>query len=66
MYNWNTDTTRLKKNTPKYDKFVLEQQINFGLNNTKISLEKLKKHWDQLDIDKTKRNYLKKIVWNQS
>jgi hypothetical protein len=66
MYNWNTDTTRLKKDTSQYDKFVLEQQINFGLNNSKISLEKLKKYWDQLEIDLAKRNYLKKIVWGQS
>lgn len=43
MYNWNINIARLKKNTPKYNKFVLEQQINFGLNNTKISLKKLKK-----------------------
>jgi hypothetical protein len=66
MYNWNTDTTRLKKDTPQYDRFVLEQQINFGLNNTKLSLKKLKKYWDQLDLDSAKQNYLKKIVWNQS
>ena len=66
MYNWNTDTTRLKIDNSKHDVFVLEQQINFGLNNTKLSLEKLKKHWDTLSIDPKKRNYLKKIVWNQS
>ncbi|MEX0896017.1 MAG: hypothetical protein WDZ94_03690 [Patescibacteria group bacterium] len=66
MYNWNTDTTRLKKNSAKYDQFVLEQQINFGLNNTKLSLEKLKANWDKLDIDAAKRNYLKSIVWSQS
>jgi len=66
MYNWNINTTRLKKNTPQYDRFVLEQQINFGLNNTKLSLVKLRKHWDKLIIDPAKRNYLEKIVWNQS
>ena len=66
MYNWNTDTTRLKKNAPQYDRFILEQQINFGLNNTKLSLEKLKKHWNQLVIDPAKRKYLEKIVWPQS
>lgn len=66
MYNWNTNTNRLKENTPEYDKFVLEQQINFGLNSTRISLKKLKKYWDKLNIDSAKKNYLKKIVWNQS
>jgi hypothetical protein len=62
MYNWNTDTTRLKKNTPKYDVFVLEQKINFGLNNTKLSLKKLKKYLHKLDIDPAKRDYLQNIV----
>jgi len=66
MYNWNTDTTRLKKNTPAYDKYVLEQQINFGLNNTKLSLDTLKAHWDKLDIDQAKRNYLERVVWARS
>ncbi len=66
MYNWNIDTTRLKKNTSKYDIFVLEQQINFGLNNTKISLKKLKTYWNKLNIDPAKRNFLKKVLWTQS
>lgn len=66
MYNWNTDTTRLKNNPTENEKFVLEQKINFGLNNTKLSLEKLKKHWDQLVIDPAKKKYLEKIVWAQS
>jgi hypothetical protein len=66
MYNWNTDITRLKKDTQQYHKFVLEQQINFGLNNSKLSLKKLKKYWDQLDIDSAKKKYLQKIIWIQS
>lgn len=66
MYNWNTDTNRLKKDTAKHDIFVLEQKINFGLNNTKLSLKKLKKYWNELQIDPAKRNYLQKIVWPQS
>lgn len=66
MYNWSTDTTRLKRNTSAYDKFVLEQKINFGLNNQKISLKKLKKYWSELSIDPAKKQYLEKIVWNQS
>ncbi|MEN8253183.1 MAG: hypothetical protein ABFQ62_02280 [Patescibacteria group bacterium] len=66
MYNWNTDTTRLKKNPEKYEKFVLEQRINFGLNNQKLSLKLLKKHWNNLIIDPAKKNYLNKIVWQTS
>ncbi len=66
MYNWNTDLNRLKKDPKQHDVFVLEQQINFGLNHTKISLTKLKKHWHQLLIDPVKKKYLEKIVWNRS
>jgi len=66
MYNWNTDTTRLQKDPEQYQKFILEQRINFGLNNKKLSLEHLKKYWNELDIDPAKRNYLNKIVWNLS
>ncbi|NCN03530.1 MAG: hypothetical protein GW942_00470 [Candidatus Pacebacteria bacterium] len=66
MYNWNTDITRLKKDTEQYEKFMLEQQINFGLNNNKLSLKKLKKHWNQLHIDTAKKSYLEDIIWIQS
>lgn len=65
MYNWNTNTTRLKKDTDKYNIFTLEQKINFGLNNTKLSLKNLKKYWHQLAIDPAKKKYLEKIVWSQ-
>jgi len=66
MYNWNTDTNRLKKDSDKNNIFQLEQKINFGLNNTKLSLKILKKYWHQLNIDPAKKKYLEKIVWNQS
>jgi len=62
MYNWSTDTTRLKKNTKKHDLFVLEQRINFGLNSKKISLPKLRKYWKKLDIDPNKKAYLKRLI----
>ncbi len=65
MYNWNVDSNRLKKNASKYDQFVLEQQINFGLNNTKINLKKAKRYWNKINIDPAKRNYLEKVMWNQ-
>lgn len=66
MYNWSTDTTGLKKNPEKYQIFLLEQRINFGLNNQKLSLSSLKKHWNKLNLDPNKKSYLKKIVWPQS
>ena len=66
MYNWSVDTTRLKKNHEKYEQFLLEQQINFGLNGQKLSLKILKKYWNSLNIDPQKQVFLKKIVWMQS
>ncbi len=66
MYNWSIDTTRLKKDSDQYNIFVLEQRINFGLNNQKLSLSHLRKYWDKLDINLSKKSYLKKIVWTQS
>ncbi len=66
MYNWSIDTKRLSKNKDKFELYSLEQAINFGLNNTKLSLKSLIKYWDQLNIDSDKKNYLFKIIWPQS
>ena len=55
MYNWSVDTTKLKQNINKFEVFVLEQRINFGLNDQKLSLKSLKKYWHQLKIDPQKR-----------
>lgn len=66
MYNWSTNTKRLSKNKDKFELYSLEQAINFGLNNTKLSLKSLIKYWDQLNIDSDKKNYLFKIIWPQS
>ncbi|MBU1130110.1 hypothetical protein KKE45_02200 [Patescibacteria group bacterium] len=63
MYNWSTDITRLKKDKRVWEKWKLEQMINFGLNGKKLSKSKLKKYWDELDIDPDKRNYLKFLLW---
>lgn len=66
VHNWSIDTTRLKKNSEIYEKFLLEQKINFGLNGTKLSKKALQKHWSALDIDSLKKAFLRKIVWPQS
>ncbi|MBU4210668.1 hypothetical protein KKC08_00455 [Patescibacteria group bacterium] len=63
MYDWSTDTTRLIKDKDAWEKWKLEQMINFGLNGKKLSKLKLKKYWDELDIDPDKRNYLKFLLW---
>ncbi len=66
MYNWSTNTSKLAKNSLAYEKFQLESMINFGLDNGKLSLKLLQKHWNTLVIDPAKKNFLMKIVWPQS
>jgi len=58
MYNWNTDTTQLKKDPEKYAIWRLEQLINFGLNGEKIKLSELRKYWSQLDLDPRRKQVL--------
>ncbi len=64
MYNWNTDTTQLKKNKKKYTIWKLEQQINYGLgiNGKKINRKDLKKYFNELNIDQDLRAYLTKFI----
>jgi hypothetical protein len=66
MNIWSTDMSRLQQNPDAYEKFVLEQMINFGLGGKKLSLRELKKHWSSLDIDPNKRAYLSKLLWPRS
>lgn len=62
MYNWSTDTKRLKKNEVAYEKWRLEQLINFGLGKEKISKRLLKKYWKSLHLDPSKKEFLKFLL----
>ena len=66
MYNWSVDLTRLKQNPEAYERFCLEQLINFGLNDEKISLTLLKKHWKHLQLDPHKKKYLQSLLWPET
>lgn len=65
MYNWSIDTKRLKKNKKKYEIWKLEQMINFGFKNKKISEKKLKKYFNFLNIDSDKKNFLNLILYGK-
>lgn len=65
MYNWSTDTTRLKKNPDQYNKWQLEQKINFGLGNEKLDKATLTKVLSQLSIDQKKRAFLEYILYDK-
>ena len=65
MYNWSVDTRRLKKDKKAWEKWQLEQMINFGLRGKKLSRSLLIKHWSKLDIDPQKKKYLRFLLWGK-
>jgi hypothetical protein len=40
----------------------LEQLINFGLNGRRLEKKQLKKYWNRLNIDPSRRAYLKMLL----
>lgn len=58
MYNWSTDEVQLKKDPEKYAIWRLEQMVNFGLGGKKIRETDLRKYWDRIDIDASRRKFL--------
>jgi len=65
MYNWNINTTTLKKNLKKYAIWKLEQQINFRLNGKKLKMADVKKYWTKLTIDPQRRKLLEMWLWSK-
>ena len=63
MRNWSTDVTELKKDKEKYAVWCLEQTVNFGLGNGRLSSRLLKKYWNLLNIDPDKKKYLAMLLW---
>lgn len=62
MYNWSVDTKFLAKYPKKYKLWQLEQLINFGLEEQKISRSDLKKYLPKLTVDPQKKKYLKFLL----
>lgn len=62
MYNWSVDAKRLKKDKEVWEKWKLEQIINFGLRNEKISKTLLLEHWSDLDLDLKKKKFLEFLL----
>ena len=60
MFNWNTDTKKMKK--ADLEVWKLEQLINFGLNGEKIDLKSLKRNWTKLKLDPKRRRFMKLFV----
>lgn len=65
MYNWSTDTTRLKKNSKQHVIWRLEQLINYGLGKEKLNEKELKKNLSYLKIDPSKKAFLEYILYGK-
>ncbi|OGZ55077.1 MAG: hypothetical protein A3H64_03800 [Candidatus Ryanbacteria bacterium RIFCSPLOWO2_02_FULL_45_11c] len=64
MYNWSVDEKAFKKADPEgYEKWRLEQMINWGLGGEKLNEAKLRKYWDKLYLDPIKRWYVEFLLW---
>ena len=63
MYNWSIDTTRLMQTPEEYTIWKLEQLINYGLNDEKLSENDLKRYWDRLRIDPERKKVLQMWLW---
>ncbi len=65
MYNWSVDEEAMKKADPEgYEIWRLEQMINYGLQKgEKLPEFKVRKYWDRLVLDPTKKDYLASLLW---
>lgn len=62
MKNWSTSLEKFDKKSQEYQVWQLEQLINFGIGNTKISRSFLTKQLPDLDIDLDKKRYLQFLL----
>lgn len=62
MYNWNTNTSILKKDPEKLKIWNLEQAINFGLNGGKLDKKELKKYFSRLTLDPARAKFIQLIL----
>ena len=58
MYNWSTDETKLQEHGEDYTIWRLEQMVNFGLGDERISEVALRKHWQDINIDPARKKFL--------
>lgn len=64
MYNWSVDEKKFKKIDPEgYKIWRLEQMINWGLGDEKLSEKLLRKYWKKLFIDALTKKYLQFLLW---
>ena len=63
MHNWSTDEQQLARSDPRrYAVWKLEQLINYGLGGDKIDRAALRRHWDELEIDPSRKAFLELLL----
>ena len=67
MYNWNTDTTELKKDPKEYKLWKLTQLINYGLDGEKLEKKEVKESWSKIEdrLDPYKKRALEYLIWGK-
>ena len=62
MRHWSVDTSELEKDPVAFAVWKLEQAVNFGIRDGKISKKELQAHWDRLDLEEHKRKLLSLVI----
>ena len=60
--HWSVDTTELEKDPRAFSIWKLEQAVNFGIRDAKISGAELREHWNSLDLDPHKKKFLSLLL----
>ncbi len=63
MYNWSVNEQELKKYPEQYAIWRLEQMVNFGLGEEKIHEKDLKKYWNKMNIDPSRKKFLSILLY---
>lgn len=62
MKNWSTDEEALKKDPEAYAIWKLEQLVNYGIGDEKISKAELTMYWDRIQVDPDRRRFLSLLL----
>lgn len=62
MKNWSTDEEALKKDPEAYAIWKLEQLVNYGIGDEKISKAELTLYWDRIQVDPDRRRFLSLLL----
>lgn len=62
MHNWSIDEKKLKQNPERYAVWRLEQLINYGLGDEKLSEEEVRRYWSELSLDPARRRFVELLL----